>query len=108
MSFIVCGNIKKWRRKWDSNPCADILDLLVFETNPFSLLGIPSQQVYYSENQYNCVLFCKKGRLIRSLRYQTIPCAIIASATFRKPAIFDPTTKSSFKPYSIAVLAQFV
>lgn len=33
------------------------------------------------------------------------PCAFIASATFRKPAMFAPATKLPSQPYSLAALA---
>ena len=36
----------------------------------------------------------------RSYFYYTIPCAIIASATFRKPATFAPTIRSPGLPHS--------
>lgn len=39
------------------------------------------------------------------LFFYTIPCAIIASATLRKPAMFAPTTKLSSCPYSFAAFA---
>ena len=64
-------------------PMRHLNDLLVFETNPFSLLGIPSQPLHYTESFHICVVF-----------YHTIPCAIIASATFMKPAILAPKTRS--------------
>ena len=37
---------------------------------------------------------------------QTAPCAFIASATLRKPAMFAPATRSSPRPYSFAALME--
>ncbi len=37
---------------------------------------------------------------------QNIPCASIASATLRKPAMFPPATRSYPRPYSSAALAE--
>ena len=41
-------------------------------------------------------------------RDYTIPCAIIASATFKNPAMFAPTTRFPSKPYLFAASADFL
>ena len=43
-----------------------------------------------------------------SFMNQTTPCAIIASATFKKPAMFAPATRLSFKLNCSAAAAQFL
>lgn len=45
----------------------------------------------------NTVFIC--GKLRPPSENQTMPCAIIASATLRKPAMFAPATKLPFIPY---------
>ena len=50
------------------------------------------------------VLFCVS---IAMDQYAT-PCHSIASATFRKPAIFAPATRLSARPNSFAVFEQFL
>jgi len=46
------------------------------------------------------------GLLMYGVDYTT-PCAIMASTTFWKPAMFAPATRSPSMPYSLAALKEF-
>ena len=59
------------------------------------------KQIFHRE----AISLAQRANFIAYQRYAyTQPCAIIASATLRKPAMFAPATRSSPRPYLLAAL----
>ena len=65
--------------------------------------GRPSMAIYDRKHGgAGCPRAAVFVRLIQTADGYTTPCASIASATFKKPAMFAPTTRLPLAPYSSA------